>query len=328
MVLTFVFIFLKVLGRNMYANIAAFSEKAFTEYPGTEGLFTFNGISALFIDVLVVILKTAGPVFAIALLTGLVVSYAQVGFIFTTETLKFKLDRLNPLSGFKRIFSMQGVAELVKALLKIAVVGYTAYVCIKSEAANVLNLMNKDVKGIALYIVTTILNTAVKICVVLIILGVLDYIYQWRRYEKSLKMSKQEVKEEYKQTEGNPEVKSKIKQKQKQVSMRRMLHEVPKADVVITNPTHYAVAIKYDSKLSDAPVVTAKGLNFIAQRIKDMAGENGVEIVENKKLARTLYDTVEIGEAVPPDLYQAVAEILAFVYSIKGKTSEGGQNVR
>jgi flagellar biosynthetic protein FlhB len=141
-------------------------------------------------------------------------------------------------------------------------------------------------------------------------------------------MSKQEIKEEYKQTEGNPEVKSKIKQKRKQISMRRMLHEVPKADVVITNPTHYAVAVKYDSQLADAPVVTAKGLNFIAQRIKDVAGENGVEIVENKELARTLYDTVEIGETVPPELYQAVAEILAFVYSIKGKAGEGRSDAR
>jgi flagellar biosynthetic protein FlhB len=328
MVLTFVFVLLKILGRNIYFNIAEFSKKAFTEYPGEEGLFTFNGMSALYVDVLIVILKTAGPVLAIALLTGIMISYAQVGFIFTTETLKLKLDRINPLNGFKRIFSMQGAAELVKALLKIAVIGYTAYACIKSESVNVLNLMNRNIAGVALYIVNTILNTAVKICVVLIILGVLDYLYQWFRYEKGLRMSKQEIKEEYKQTEGNPEVKSKIKQKQKQISMRRMLHEVPKADVVITNPTHYAVAIKYDSQLADAPVVTAKGLNFIAQRIKDVAGENGVEIVENKELARTLYDTVEIGDAIPPELYQAVAEILAFVYSIKGKAGEGRSDAR
>ena len=171
--------------------------------------------------------------------------------------------------------------------------------------------------GIGIYICSTAINLAIRICVVLVILGIFDYGYQWWQYEKDLKMSKQEVKEEYKQTEGNPEIKSRIKQKQRQMSMRRMMQEVPKADVIITNPTHYAIAIKYDAKVSDAPVVIAKGQDYLALRIKEVAKENKVEIIENKPLAKTLYDTVDIGKSIPPELYQAVAEIIAFVYNLK-----------
>lgn len=173
-----------------------------------------------------------------------------------------------------------------------------------------------DESGI--YIVNTSINAALKICMMLVLFGIVDYGYQWWEYEKNLKMSKQEVKEEYKQVEGNPEVKSRIKQKQRQISMKRMIHEVPSADVVITNPTHYAVAIKYDAKLYDAPFVVAKGQNYLAIRIKDIARENKVEIVENRELARTIYNAVDVGEVIPPELYQAVAEILAYIYNLKG----------
>lgn len=153
----------------------------------------------------------------------------------------------------------------------------------------------------------------------MLVIGVMDYGYQWWEYEKSLRMTKQEVKEEYKETEGNPQIKSRIKQKQRQISMRRMLQDIPKADVVITNPTHFAVAVKYDSNVADAPIVLAKGQDYIALRIKEIAKENNVEIVENKPLARTLYETVEIGGKIPPELYQAVAEVLAYVYNLKRK---------
>jgi len=153
----------------------------------------------------------------------------------------------------------------------------------------------------------------------MVIIGVLDYGYQWWQYEKDLRMTKQEVKEEYKEMEGNPEVKQKIKQKQREISMRRMLSEVPKADVVITNPTHYAVAIRYDPQKAPAPIVVAKGQDYMALRIKDIAKANGVETVENKPLAQALFKAVDIGKQVPPEMYQAVAEILAFVYQLKGK---------
>ncbi len=323
LVLIFIFIGLRIFGQNIYTEISSLMKRIFEEYSRIEDLYSINVLSRLFYDVLTALLKSVAPIFAIAVITGLIGSYAQVGFLFTVEPLGMKFNRINPLSGLKRIFSLRAVVDLMKSILKVAIIGYVAYAYLRGEVNNVLSLMDMDVMGAAIYIGVTALNVAIRICVALVILGVLDYFYQWWEYEKNLKMSKQEVKEEYKQMEGNPEIKSKIRQKQRQISMRRMLHDVPKADVVITNPTHFAVAIKYDTGNSPAPVVVAKGQDFIAIRIKDVARENKVEIVENKPLARTLYDTVDIGEAIPPELYQAVAEVLAFVYSLKGKGRTG-----
>lgn len=323
LVLMFIFISLRLFGKNIYNELASYTRKALTEYPQKEELFTFGALSGVFVDVVTVILKATGPILAIALLAGLIGGYAQVGFLFTMDALKMKFGKINPISGFKRIFSMHSAVELVKSIIKIAVIGYIGYSYLKGEQANVINLMGMDAIGIGVYIGTVSINIAIRMCFALIVLGLLDYGYQWWEYEKNLKMSKQEVKEEYKQMEGNPEIKSKIKQKQRQMSMRRMLQDVPKADVVITNPTHFAVALKYLPEKSSAPVVTAKGQDFIAQRIKEVARENKVEIVENKPLARSLYDAVDIGGAIPPELYQAVAEVLAFVYSLKEKGRAG-----
>jgi len=323
LVLVFMFIGLRVFGSGIYTELSGFIKKVLEEYVKNEDLFTFAGLNKLFVDALTVCLKAVAPLFAIALITGLIAEYAQVGFLFTFETLGFKFSRINPANGIKRVLSTRGFAEMLKALARLAVVGIVAYLYLKSESQNVFNIMDMDIMAIAAYIAVTSLNVAIRICIALILLGVLDYAYQWWEYEKSLRMSKQEIKEEYKQTEGNPEIKSKIKQKQKQISMRRMMQQVPKADVVITNPTHFAVALKYDLKVSDAPYVLAKGQDFVALRIKEAAKENRIEIVENKVLARTIYETVEIGEAIPPELYQAVAEILAFVFSLNGKSRAG-----
>lgn len=320
MVLMSVFVTLRIFGSSMYNQIMAYTKVVFTEYPKMENFYMPDMLTRIFIDSVTVILKAAAPILLVALLAGVVAGYAQVGFLFTLETLTVKFSRINPLSGFKRIFSMHGVVEMIKSILKISIIGYVAYAYINSQTADILRMMDMDVLSIASFIGLTALNVAIRICVVLIILGVLDFGYQWWEFEKNLKMSKQEIREEFKQTEGNPEIKSKIKQKQRQMSMRRMMQEVPKADVVITNPTHFACAIKYDASVSSAPVVIAKGQDYIAMRIKETARENKVEIVENKVLARTIYETVDIGGAIPHDLYQAVAEVLAFVYSLKGKT--------
>jgi flagellar biosynthetic protein FlhB len=319
MVLMFVFVTLRIFGSGIYRQITEYTRFVFTEYPKMDDFYMPDILTRIFIDSVTVMLKAIGPILLVAVIAGTVAGYAQVGFLFTLETLSVKFSRINPLSGFKRIFSMHGAVEMVKSILKISIIGYVAYSYINGEIANILRLMDMDVISIASFIGLTSLNVAIRICVVLIILGVFDYAYQWWEYEKNLRMSKQEVKEEFKQTEGNPEIKSKIKQRQRQMSMRRMMQEVPKADVVITNPTHYACAIKYDAKVSSAPIVVAKGQDYIAVRIKETARENKVEIVENKVLARTIYETVDIGEMIPHDLYQAVAEILAFVYSLKGK---------
>ena len=318
LVLMLVFVTLRIFGGYIYNEIRLFTKRVLTEYPRMEDLFMPDILLKIFIDAVTVFFKAAAPVLAVALITGVIAGYAQVGFLFTLETLTFKFSRINPVSGFKRLFSAHGAVELVKALLKITVIGYVTYSYLNGQADNVLRMMDMDLIAVASLIGSIALNVAIRICVVLIILSIFDYAYQWWEYEKNLKMTKQEVKEEYKQTEGNPEIKSKIKQKQRQISMRRMMQEVPKADVVITNPTHFACAVKYDASLGEAPMLTAKGQDYIAQRIREIARENKVEVVENRGLARTLYETVDIGKAIPPELYQAVAEVLAFVYSLKG----------
>lgn len=322
-VLLCMFITLRVFGSYIYEGILEVFKVFFTQSPKVEDLYSIKGTIGIYLQVVIAFLKIILPIFAVALLTGLAMGYAQVGFLFTTKTLQFKLSRINPLSGFKRIFSIRSLTELVKSIFKIVVVGLIGFLYLKGEVANILKTMDMDVVSIAAYIGVTATNVAIRMCIAILALGILDFGYQWWEYEKNLKMSKQEVKEEHKQSEGNPEVKSKIKQKQRQMSMMRMMQDISEADVVITNPTHFAVAIKYDIKISDAPMVLAKGQNYIALRIKEKAKENGVEIVENKLLARTLFKTVEVGEKIPPDLYQAVAEVLAFVYGLKNSKKGG-----
>ncbi len=326
-VLVAVFIGLRLFGGLIYNELFNFTKKIYTEYTKIEDFASIDVLSKLFVEILTTCFKTIGPILAIAVGAGLLLSYAQVGFLFTVETLGLKFDRINPINGFKRLFSVKSVVELIKAVLKVSVVGFIVYLYIKDQASIIFSMMDMNVLDIAINIGIICMNVSIRMCVVLIFLGVLDYIYQWWDYEKSLKMSKHDIKEEFKQTEGNPEIKSKIKQKQRQMSLRRMMQEIPQADVVITNPTHFAVAIKYDQKVADAPVVLAKGQDFIAFRIKEIAKEHNVKIVENKLLARTLYNTVEIGQKIPEELYQAVAEILAFVYQLRGeKLDVRGEN--
>jgi flagellar biosynthetic protein FlhB len=317
--LIILFICLRLFGKGIYLEITSYTKTMLAEYSKMDNFFTISTLSKFFSGVALVLLKTTAPILIIAFTTGFITGYAQVGFLFTMETLSIKFSRINPISGLKRLFSLRAVVELIKSIFKIGIIGYIAYSYIKGEERNIINTANMDIMDTAIYLGLTIINVAIRICILLIILAVLDYLYQWWEYEKSIKMSKQEVKEEYKQLEGNPEIKSKIKQKQRQISMRRMMQEVPKADVIITNPTHYAVAIKYDASVADAPKIIAKGQDFIALRIKEIAKEAGVEIVENKTLARTIYQTVEIGNTIPQELFQAVAEVLAFVYNLKGK---------
>lgn len=323
LVLLFAFISLRLFGSNIYRQLADYMKKVFTEYPKIKDLYMPDILLRVFIDGLTVFFKAVGPILLTGLLTGLIVSYAQVGFLFTLETLKPDFKRINPISGMKRLFSLKGIVELVKAVLKVAAISYVTYSYLNGKVQTVVSLMDVDIMGIASFIGITSIDLAIRICMVLVVIGAFDFAYQWWEFEKNMKMTKQEVKEEYKQIEGNPEIKAKIKQKQRQMSMRRMMQEIPKADVVITNPTHFACALKYDQQTAAAPVLLAKGQDYTALRIKEIARDNKVEIVENKPLARTIYDTVEIGQAIPPELYQAVAEVLAFVYSLKGKTMAG-----
>lgn len=276
-----------------------------------------QAVSTLITNSFLQILITCLPFFAFGLAITLVVSIYQVGWKVSTKPMMPKLDKFNPINGFKRIFSADSVFELVKSILKIGLIIYIAYTSIREEANNLFILYEISLNQAILLVGNVILDTGLKISIAYLIVGIADYIYSKHKFNEDMKMTKQEVKDEFKNTEGNPEIKGRQRQKMREVSQRRMMQDVPKADVVITNPTHYAVAIQYDAEKSMAPIVLAKGEDFLAQKIKEIAKENRVEIVENKPLARMLYANVDIGQEIPPELYQAVAEVLAMVYNMK-----------
>jgi flagellar biosynthetic protein FlhB len=260
------------------------------------------------------------PIGLAILVVGFLVNYLQTGGVFTLEPLKVKLDRINPLQGLKRMFSAQKLVDLFKAVFKIVGVGLIVWNTFKGQIFPLAEqgVLHPPIQLAAL-IWQLMFTIVLRIVMLLLALAVFDFYYQRYQYKKSLKMTKKEVQDEHKQTEGDPKVKSRIRQKQRQFSMRRMMQEVPKADVVITNPTHLAIAIKYEAKQMAAPQVLAKGEGYIAAKIKEIATEHQITLVENKPLARTIYQTVEIGEFIPPNLYQAVAEVLAFVYKLRQK---------
>lgn len=276
-----------------------------------------RAISGLFIEICKQMLSIAWPFFVFGFAITLVISIMQVGWKISGKPLQPKLDRFNPVNGFKRIFSKDSVFELVKSIVKIAVIIYIAYSSIKDQADDLFILYDISLWQAVALCGDIVINTGLKISLVYLVVGIADFIFQKFRFNEEMKMTKQEVKDEYKNTEGNPEIKGKQRQRMREASRRRMMQDVPKADVVITNPTHLAIAIKYDPEENRAPIVLAKGEDYLAQKIKELARESNVEIVENKPLARMLYANVDVGGEIPPELYQAVAEILAMVYNMR-----------
>ncbi len=259
------------------------------------------------------------PMFIVAVLVAFLCEVAQVQLKITPKTLEPKLSKLNPLSGFKRMFSVDAIVELIKSIAKLAIIGIMAYNYVKDKSDVLFSLYDIPLMQVVQIMGEMISDMGVQISVVYIVFALVDFGYHKFKFNKDMMMTKQEVKDEYKQQEGDPQIKGKIRQKMQEASRRRMMQELPTADVVITNPTHYAVAIKYDPEKASAPIVLAKGSDYLAAKIKEIAKEHHIEIVENKPLARMLFANVEIGEAVPPELYQAVAEVLAFVYRVQGK---------
>ncbi|MDR0324707.1 MAG: flagellar biosynthesis protein FlhB [Oscillospiraceae bacterium] len=260
------------------------------------------------------------PLVSVALVMGIVANVAQFGFLLTGETVKPKLSKLNPIQGFKRIFSVRSVVEMLKSILKITLMTVIAYQEYMKNFNSFPMMMNLSIGQAANVIVDMSMAIAIKAAAVLIIIGLADYLYQWWEYERNLKMSRHEVKQEFKQMEGDPLIRSKRKEKQRQMSMMRMMRAIPQADVVITNPTHYAVAIRYNDKEADAPIVVAKGKDHLAHRIRAVAEQNRVEIVENKPVAQALYMACEVGQRIPFDMFAAVAEILSYVYKKRHHT--------
>ena len=284
-----------------------------------DGHLPISYISSILINALLTMMFICAPFFIVGFLVAFLCDLIQVGYKPTTKPLQPKLSKLNPISGMKKIFSTRKLFELFKSIFKLVIMAVVILTYFPGRKESIFLLYDMPLKQAIGLMGNFIIELGLRIAVYYMILAVVDLIYQRRKFHKDMMMTKQEVKDEYKNSEGNPEVKAAQKRRMMQASRRRMMQQLPQADVVITNPTHFAVAIKYDAEVSDAPIVIAKGADYMAQKIKEVARENDVEIVENKPLARMLYANVEVGEMVPPELYKAVAEVLAYVYHLKGK---------
>ena len=284
-----------------------------------EGRLPVAHITSIIHNAMLTLLLLCAPFFIVGFLVAFICDFIQVGYKPTTKPLQPKLSKLNPVSGLKKIFSARKLFELAKSILKLIVMGFVIYSFFSKRNDYLFLLYDMPLSQAIGLMGNLIIDLGLRVAIAYMIIAFADFIYQKRKFTKDMMMTKQEVKDEFKNSEGSPEVKSAQKRRMMEASRRRMMQSVPQADVVITNPTHYAVAIKYDAEEADAPMVVAKGADFMAQKIKELAKENNVEIVENKPLARMLYANVEVGELVPPELYKAVAEVLAYVYHLKGK---------
>ncbi len=266
-----------------------------------------------------VILMTCTPALLAIIVVGLLSNLAQVGFVVSWKAIEPKLSKLDPINGFKQKFSSRAVVEFVKSILKIAIVSFVAYSSIRKELFNISVLYDTSIGYILLFMTKVSFWIFIKVCLIMIVVAFLDYAYQKWKFLNDQKMTKKEVKDETKQTEGDPMVKSRIRRLQQEAARKRMMADVPKADVVVTNPTRLAVAIQYNNIEMDAPIVLAKGAGPVAENIKKIARQNDIPLVEDKQLARNLYSSVDIGDEVPMELYQTMAELLAYVYKLKGK---------
>lgn len=272
-------------------------------------------IKQVFIDIIIIAL----PVFIVSFCVAFLVNLLQIKWQITMKPLMPKFSKMNPIKGFKKIISKDKIFELIKSIVKIVVIFYVVYDTLKDEWDIILQLYDISLNGSIALVGNMVISLGIKISALYMIIGLGDLFFQKMKFKNDMKMTKQEIKDEYKQSEGDPHVKGQIKAKMREISRRRMMQDLPKADVVITNPTHFAVAIRYEKDTAKAPIVIAKGADYLAAKIKEVARDNKIEIVENKPLARMLYFNVEIGAEVPQELYQTVAEVLAYVYGLKNK---------
>ncbi|SMB82334.1 flagellar biosynthetic protein FlhB [Desulfonispora thiosulfatigenes DSM 11270] len=276
---------------------------------------TDDYIFNLFGVVLQFFLTLMAPIFIVAMVFGFLVNVVQVGFLFSPEIIKPKFSKLNPVEGFKKIFSKKSLVELVKSLLKVSVVSFVVFLMVKKDFKKLFFLSDMDVAGIGSYLAGLIYKICLGAGLIFVFIAILDFTFQKWEHKQNIKMTKHEVKQEMKQSEGDPQLKSKLREKQRQLAMGRMMESIPEATVVVTNPTHFAVALKYEDDMG-APKVVAKGTGHIALKIKERAKEYNIPIIENKPVAQTLYKNVEVDDFIPIELYQAVAEIIASIYKL------------
>ena len=312
-----IFSAVRLLAGFFMRSVLAYTQNIYEE--SATYAVTPDNIMPLIVDMMTLFVIVVGPICAVAMVLGVLPTIAQTKGLFTMKALKPKFSRLNPFAGIKKMFSLQAIVGILKGLIEVIVVGVMIYNEITARMPKILALMDAGVMQGLAYAALSIYDLVMLICIMLVFVAAADFLFQWWQFEKKLKMSKQEVKEEYKQMEGDPQVKSKIKQRQQQMAQRRMMQDVPSADVVIRNPTHYAVALRYDQDKNKAPQVVAKGKDFLAKRIVDIAENHDVMCIENPPLARALYAQVDLGREIPYELYDAVAEVLTVVYKAKGK---------
>jgi len=280
----------------------------------------FENTVALQGEILWTLFQILAPILIAMVVMAVLSNYVQVGSLFTMESIQPKFSRLNPIAGFSRLLSKQAAVDLLKACFKFLIIGWVAYSTIRKELPEILTLTDQEVGNIFRYVGLVSSRIFFKTLMVMVGLAALDYLFQRWNYEKNLRMTKREIQEEFKQTEGDPQIKSRIRSVQREMARRRMMAEVPKADVIITNPTHLAVALHYKKQEMIAPRVLAKGAGWIAEKIKEIARTHQIPIVENKPLAQVLYKMVDLGQTIPSTLYQVVADLLAHVYRMKNKT--------
>ena len=304
-------------GAWMFWNLSEVITRVFQDI-GTLRINTIDDASVFSLEVLNRLLAILIPFLLPLAILGLAANILQVGFKFSTEAISPKFQKMNPISGMKRFVSLKSMVELAKSILKILFIGTIAYLLVKSDMKAFPLLVHQEVGQILVFIARVSLKICFFVCLALIILAIVDFFYQRWQHEEDLKMTKQEVKDEQKQTMGDPQVKSRIRSMQLEMGRRRMMEAVPEADVVITNPTHFAIALKFNAEEMIAPRVLAKGAGHVAQRIKEIATAHQIPLVEDKPLAQALYKMVELGDYIPAELYRAVAEVLAYVYRLKG----------
>ena len=312
---------LKIFAPSIFTNVQDLVRR-YISLAGTKEVFLASDISTIFTDLGLVFLKTAMPLVAVSVLVAVIVTMAQTKMLFSTKAFAPKFSRINPLNGIKKMFSIRAIVELLKSLLKIVVLLYMVYTVLIDEVTTLPMLINMTPVSAINRTGEIIMDVVLKSGIAFVFLAAADYLYQWWDYEKNMKMSKQEIKDEYKQIEGNPQIKGRQRNIAQQRSRQRMMQNVPEADVVIRNPTHFAVALKFDRDKDRAPRVVAKGMDQLALRIVKVAEENDVYVTEDRPLARALYDAVEVGDEIPEEFYKAIAKILAFVYNLKDKNKK------
>ena len=310
---------LQTAGGSMVGELKVMLTEAAAKAPLIE--FSSSWLREMTVNSIVRLLPSLGMIMAGMLVTGVVVTVSQTGLLWANRKLGFRLDRMNPLSGIKRIFSLNGLVEVIKALLKLVVVGWVAYNFLRDRATEMISLGNMSMGAAISYWTDLGLSLFMRVGFAYLVLAFMDYAYQRWNYNRSMKMTKEEVKEDAKRTEGDPLIRGRIRAKQRQVARMRMMANVPKADVVITNPTHLAIAVRYKPDEMNAPKVMAKGAFLVAERIVGLARLHQIPVVQNIPVARALFRAVDIDQEIPPELYTALAEVLAYVYRMRGRRS-------